>query len=48
MTKEAQNQKWRDRQADVLRENLKKRKALQKARAQEQKNASERQRTKDL
>ena len=41
MTKADKNQQWRDRQADVLRENLKKRKVLQKARAQEASSISE-------
>ncbi len=34
MTKVEQNKKWRDRQANMLRDNLKKRKMLQKARLQ--------------
>ena len=36
MTKAAQNKAWRDRQATMLRDNLKKRKALQKAQKQGQ------------
>jgi len=35
MTQTEQNKAWRDRQAAMLRDNLKKRKALQKAQKQQ-------------